>query len=164
MKNGPICCTVENVAVFILIGKTVGNETWYARSPSSVEVLKKYSFCLVSLFKELCALEDYGCWGYLIFTGSSSCIICFQVLHIFSHIHQTYIIEGVKVDEADLQIDTENLDQTRYRWVTRQQFEEAAISTAMRKVCGSWICWLHFLKTIRQKNITGIFYSFVRCL
>ncbi|XP_052777935.1 adenine DNA glycosylase-like [Mya arenaria] len=61
-------------------------------------------------------------------------IRCGEVVHIFSHIHQTYDVEGVIAGDSDIQEDTENRDQARYRWVTRQQFSEAAVSTAMRKV------------------------------
>ena len=65
-------------------------------------------------------------------------IVFLQVIHVFSHIRQTYLVGGAKVDEADLNLDTENIDQSKYRWVTKQQFAEAAISTAMRKV-SIWI-------------------------
>ncbi|WAR24128.1 MUTYH-like protein, partial [Mya arenaria] len=45
---------------------------------------------------------------------------------------ETYDVEGVIAGDSDIQEDTENRDQARYRWVTRQQFSEAAVSTAMR--------------------------------
>lgn len=54
---------------------------------------------------------------------------CLQVLHIFSHIHQTYIIDSITVEDVD-----EDHCTRPVRWVTETEFKEAAISTAMKKV------------------------------
>ena len=56
----------------------------------------------------------------------------FQVIHIFSHIHQTYQVKCLTVNQTSIKLE----HQSKCKWVTRQQFMEAAISTAMRKVCG----------------------------
>ncbi|XP_053394319.1 adenine DNA glycosylase-like isoform X2 [Mercenaria mercenaria] len=55
---------------------------------------------------------------------------CGEVVHIFSHIHQTYLIKSVTVDQSSIK----QQDQPKCKWVTRQQFMEAAVSTAMKKV------------------------------
>ncbi|XP_041359050.1 adenine DNA glycosylase-like [Gigantopelta aegis] len=54
-----------------------------------------------------------------------------QVSHIFSHIHQTYTVEAVTIAGDDID---EQLIVDGTRWVTKQQFMEAAVSTAMKKV------------------------------
>lgn len=54
----------------------------------------------------------------------------FQVVHIFSHIHQTYRVEYITVDQSNTELE----DQSKVKWVTKQQFYESAISTAMKKV------------------------------
>lgn len=51
-------------------------------------------------------------------------------MHIFSHIHQTYCVQTVTVDESNVKL----VDQSKCKWVTRQQFLEGAVSTAMKKV------------------------------
>ena len=53
-----------------------------------------------------------------------------QVTHIFSHINQTYVISGVTVPDG------ENLEINSSRptkWVTKEQFVDSAVSTAMKK-------------------------------
>ncbi len=54
-----------------------------------------------------------------------------QVVHIFSHINQTYVIFAVptaKEDEAQISSSRPT------RWVTKKQFLDSAVSTAMKKV------------------------------
>ena len=55
------------------------------------------------------------------------------MVHIFSHIHQTYAVEGLiaKTDDIDT---VDSSAQSNGRWVTKQEFLEAAVSTAMKKV------------------------------
>ncbi|XP_060594297.1 adenine DNA glycosylase-like [Ruditapes philippinarum] len=55
---------------------------------------------------------------------------CGEVVHIFSHIHQTYMVKCLTVNESNITLE----DKSKCKWVTRQQFMEAAISTAMKKV------------------------------
>lgn len=53
-----------------------------------------------------------------------------EVIHIFSHINQTYLVYflhsiSVKVEEAE---------HSTLRWVTKKQFMESAVPTAMKKI------------------------------
>ncbi|KAM3914392.1 adenine DNA glycosylase [Leptodactylus fuscus] len=55
-----------------------------------------------------------------------------EVVHIFSHINQTYLVyflhsHSMKEEEAEC---------TAQRWVTRRQFMESAVPTAMKKILG----------------------------
>ncbi|XP_046367317.2 adenine DNA glycosylase-like [Haliotis rufescens] len=54
-----------------------------------------------------------------------------EVVHIFSHIHQTYSVEAVTVLEEKVEEETESEER---RWVTKEEFLEAAVSTAMKKI------------------------------
>lgn len=58
--------------------------------------------------------------------------LCFQVEHIFSHIHQTYIVQAVIVPEEE--VDDSQVHAEYSRWVTKEEFSSAAVSTAMKKV------------------------------
>ncbi|NXS97555.1 MUTYH glycosylase, partial [Jacana jacana] len=53
-----------------------------------------------------------------------------EVVHIFSHIHQTYVVYSLHLD-GDV-----TLDPTLFpsRWVTEEEFHASAVSTAMKKV------------------------------
>ena len=53
-----------------------------------------------------------------------------QVVHIFSHIHQTYQVSMVSAAESDVTVTTERPS----RWLTQEELDTAALSTAMRKV------------------------------
>ena len=60
------------------------------------------------------------------------------MVHIFSHIHQTYVVEGVIAKTDDI-ISMDSSAQANSRWLTKQEFLEAAVSTAMKKVkYGGW--------------------------
>ena len=54
---------------------------------------------------------------------------------MFSHIHQTYVVETFQgiVDDG-CQGDEDDGVASPRRWVTKQQFLESAVSTAMKKV------------------------------
>ncbi|XP_046566760.1 adenine DNA glycosylase-like isoform X1 [Haliotis rubra] len=54
-----------------------------------------------------------------------------EVVHIFSHIHQTYSVEAVTVMEE--KVEAEMVSDEK-RWVTKEEFLEAAVSTAMKKI------------------------------
>ena len=73
------------------------------------------------------------------------CFFFMQVVHIFSHIHQTYVIEGIVANQSDI---TEE-EQSDKRWVSKEQFLEAAVSTAMKKVFYFSSCM--FLLTVLLK-------------
>ncbi|KAL7397690.1 hypothetical protein ABVT39_026473 [Epinephelus coioides] len=52
-----------------------------------------------------------------------------EVVHIFSHIHQTYVVHSVCLKEADTLTQTENA-----QWLTRSALQEAAVSTGVKKI------------------------------
>jgi adenine-specific DNA glycosylase len=52
------------------------------------------------------------------------------VVHIFSHIRQTYVVTMVTVNDKEVNIATDRPS----RWLTEHELDEAALSTAMRKV------------------------------
>lgn len=68
--------------------------------------------------------------------------LCGEVVHIFSHIHHTYDIQSLTVDEENITI----TEDCRCKWVTRQQFLESAVSTAMKKVFKAYEA------TVNQEN------------
>ncbi|XP_030311329.1 adenine DNA glycosylase isoform X1 [Calypte anna] len=53
-----------------------------------------------------------------------------EVVHIFSHIHQTYVVYSLPLD-ADITLDPAL---SPSRWVTEKEFYASAVSTAMKKV------------------------------
>lgn len=55
-----------------------------------------------------------------------------QVIHIFSHIHQTYVVYSLSLD-GDVTLDPAS---SPSRWVTEEEFLASAVSTAMKKVLG----------------------------
>nr|XP_022313294.1 adenine DNA glycosylase-like isoform X1 [Crassostrea virginica] len=55
-----------------------------------------------------------------------------SVEHIFSHIHQTYVVQAVEVSEEE--VDDSQVHTESCRWVTKEEFSSAAVSTAMKKV------------------------------
>uniref|UniRef100_A0A8C9XVH0 Adenine DNA glycosylase n=1 Tax=Sander lucioperca TaxID=283035 RepID=A0A8C9XVH0_SANLU len=52
-----------------------------------------------------------------------------EVVHIFSHIHQTYVVHSVCLKDTDAQTQTENA-----QWLTRSALQEAAVSTGVKKI------------------------------
>ncbi|NXL43774.1 MUTYH glycosylase, partial [Podilymbus podiceps] len=53
-----------------------------------------------------------------------------EVVHIFSHIHQTYVVYSLPLD-GGMALDPAS---SPSRWVTEEEFHAAAVSTAMKKV------------------------------
>ncbi|XP_068262146.1 adenine DNA glycosylase isoform X2 [Nyctibius grandis] len=53
-----------------------------------------------------------------------------EVIHIFSHIHQTYVVYSLPLD-GDVSLDP---TLSPSRWVTEEMFHTSAVSTAMKKV------------------------------
>ncbi|KAF2978026.1 hypothetical protein EK904_011540 [Melospiza melodia maxima] len=53
-----------------------------------------------------------------------------EVIHIFSHIHQTYVVYSLHLD-GDVTLDPAL---SPSRWVTEHEFHASAVSTAMKKV------------------------------
>ncbi|XP_074524023.1 adenine DNA glycosylase [Halichoeres trimaculatus] len=52
-----------------------------------------------------------------------------EVVHIFSHIHQTYVVHSVCLKDSDAQTQNENA-----QWLTRSALQEAAVSTGVKKI------------------------------
>ncbi|KAM6921607.1 adenine DNA glycosylase [Xenentodon cancila] len=52
-----------------------------------------------------------------------------EVVHIFSHIHQTYVVYSVHLKSNDTQAQTE-----KTQWLTRAALQEAAVSTGLKKI------------------------------
>ncbi|XP_034736910.1 adenine DNA glycosylase [Etheostoma cragini] len=52
-----------------------------------------------------------------------------EVVHIFSHIHQTYVVYSVCLKNTDTQTQIENA-----QWLTRSALQEAAVSTGLKKI------------------------------
>lgn len=67
----------------------------------------------------------------------AACLTCLsipsQVIHIFSHIHQTYVVYSLHLD-GDVTLDPAL---SPSRWVTEEEFHASAVSTAMKKVWGA---------------------------
>ncbi|XP_071172388.1 adenine DNA glycosylase-like isoform X2 [Mytilus edulis] len=78
------------------------------------------------LLKDSCGLH--------VDTVTSTCHVG-EVVHLFSHIHQTYIIDSITVEEDDRDTVVTDLPSTKpLRWVTEEELQESAVSTAMKKV------------------------------
>uniref|UniRef100_A0A671UR16 Adenine DNA glycosylase n=1 Tax=Sparus aurata TaxID=8175 RepID=A0A671UR16_SPAAU len=52
-----------------------------------------------------------------------------EVVHIFSHIHQTYVVHSVRLKDGDSQTQTENA-----QWLSKSALQGAAVSTGVKKV------------------------------
>lgn len=57
------------------------------------------------------------------------CVLC-QVVHIFSHIHQTYIVFSVRVSDW-----SDRKQEQKTCWLSKSALHEAAVSTGVKKVC-----------------------------
>uniref|UniRef100_A0A7N6FHI5 Adenine DNA glycosylase n=1 Tax=Anabas testudineus TaxID=64144 RepID=A0A7N6FHI5_ANATE len=82
-----------------------------------------------------------------------------EVVHIFSHIHQTYVVHSVCLKDSDTQTQTGNA-----QWLTRSALQEAAVSTGVKKVCVSSTCTqkskkikLSGAKSSRQLSLSSFF-------
>ncbi|XP_042320152.1 adenine DNA glycosylase isoform X2 [Sceloporus undulatus] len=63
-----------------------------------------------------------------------------EVLHIFSHIRQTYVIYFLNLNKDERNWDRE-VELPASRWVTKTEFESSAISTAMKKILKAYEAW-----------------------
>nr|WHS04685.1 ELOVL fatty acid elongase 8b [Eleutheronema rhadinum] len=52
-----------------------------------------------------------------------------EVVHIFSHINQTYVVHRVRLKDGDTRTQTENT-----QWLTKAALQEAAVSTGVKKI------------------------------
>ncbi|XP_034977164.1 adenine DNA glycosylase isoform X1 [Zootoca vivipara] len=77
-----------------------------------------------------------------------------EVLHIFSHIRQTYVIYSLNLDKDEGNWDVE-LEPLASRWVTKTEFHNSAISAAMKKVLKAYEKWsstISTAKTVKRKR------------
>lgn len=52
-----------------------------------------------------------------------------QVVHVFSHIHQTYVVYAARLSQSGAGAPAENT-----RWLSRSALQDAAVSTGLKKV------------------------------
>ncbi|KAM6262454.1 adenine DNA glycosylase [Porphyrio hochstetteri] len=78
--------------------------------------------------KEVLADRLQAWTGWPVVAGSLQLIG--EVVHIFSHIHQTYVVYSLPLD-GDVTLDPAL---SPSRWVTEEEFHASAVSTAMKKV------------------------------
>ncbi|XP_060085975.1 adenine DNA glycosylase-like [Ylistrum balloti] len=90
---------------------------------------------------------DKACGASLRTTGQRQHIG--EVVHIFSHIHQTYVIQAITVEEGEVTLDTE---QPPSRWVSKEEFLECAVSTGMKKVLKAFESVLSPKSSSNKKN------------
>ncbi|XP_025110074.1 adenine DNA glycosylase-like [Pomacea canaliculata] len=78
-----------------------------------------------------------------------------DVLHLFSHIHQTYCVTLVSVTEQNIKVTS----QRPWQWLTNAEVNEAAIPTAMKKVFSACMKVLEGRNDVqgkkRKRNETG---------
>ncbi|NWQ84245.1 MUTYH glycosylase, partial [Columbina picui] len=78
--------------------------------------------------REVLAHHLQACTGWPVAAGDLQFIG--EVIHIFSHIHQTYVVYSLPLD-GDVTLDPAL---SPSRWVTEKEFHTSAVSTAMKKV------------------------------
>ncbi|KAJ6659537.1 hypothetical protein lerEdw1_018772 [Lerista edwardsae] len=75
-----------------------------------------------------------------------------EVLHIFSHIRQTYLIYFLNLDDGNWDM---KVELPASRWVTKTEFQKSAISTAMKKVLKAYEKWspaVSIAKVVKRKR------------
>ncbi|XP_033736619.1 adenine DNA glycosylase-like [Pecten maximus] len=92
------------------------------------------------------AILDKACRALLQTTGKRQHIG--EVVHIFSHIHQTYVVQTIIVEGGEVTLEAE---QPPSRWVSKEEFLECAVSTGMKKVFKAFESALSS-KSSTQKN------------
>ncbi|KAK7501221.1 hypothetical protein BaRGS_00007706 [Batillaria attramentaria] len=71
-----------------------------------------------------------------------------EVVHLFSHINQTYLVTLITVTEENITI----LSERPSRWLTEEELGEAAIPTAMKKVFKLCSASLEGKKSVQNAN------------
>ncbi|XP_077986354.1 adenine DNA glycosylase-like [Glandiceps talaboti] len=61
-----------------------------------------------------------------------------EVVHIFSHIHQTYLVETFTVDSQESPIGCCHDNHPSCKWVTEEELGNSAISTSVKKIFKSY--------------------------
>nr|WAH70730.1 ELOVL fatty acid elongase 8b [Eleutheronema tetradactylum] len=90
-----------------------------------------------------------------------------EVVHIFSHIHQTYVVHSVRLKDGDTRTQTENT-----QWLTKAALQEAAVSTGVKKIVKLYdsvetqkeqtskmarVCWWFFFSKVIELSDTVYF-------
>ncbi|KAL3868490.1 hypothetical protein ACJMK2_041291 [Sinanodonta woodiana] len=129
----------ERTAVCILCRRCSDNSTKYfiVQRPKKGLLAGMWEFPSLLLESEDDSAElqeiisKYG----LTLSSSQNRIQVGEVVHIFSHIHQTYVVHAVIINDSDVEQEVvEDTTSPTTRWVTKEIFMEAAVSTAMKKV------------------------------
>lgn len=85
-----------------------------------------------AVWRKFCDVVGTGKFKYVLM---DSVISAGRVTHIFSHIRQTLAVYAVCMDAAAASPrDGVTADGARFRWLRRDELEDAAVSTQMRKV------------------------------
>lgn len=128
----------ERTAVFIVkCQKSQGDEFLLAQRQKTGLLAGMWEFpsCLLDENKSTQALKD-KMFGYGVEVPCENEISQIgEVIHIFSHIHQTYVVEAFEIKNKPSHVTS---PQTNLQWLTAEQLQSAAISTAMRKVFKSY--------------------------
>ncbi|KAH0618685.1 hypothetical protein JD844_018094 [Phrynosoma platyrhinos] len=74
-----------------------------------------------------------------------------EVLHIFSHIRQTYVVYFLNLNKDEGNWDRE-VELPASRWVTKTEFQSSAISTAMKKVLKAYETWSSKISSDKVKR------------
>ncbi|KFQ54243.1 A/G-specific adenine DNA glycosylase, partial [Nestor notabilis] len=119
-------------------GKCVACSSWGAchGTPQYLIVQRPSSGLLAGLweFPSLPLAQDLQAEHCILCYLPAALFVCLsipsQVIHIFSHIHQTYVVYSLSLD-GDVTLDPAS---SPSRWVTVEEFHASAVSTAMKKV------------------------------
>ncbi|XP_053549548.1 adenine DNA glycosylase isoform X2 [Bombina bombina] len=125
------------------------------RRPSTGLLAGMWEFPSMLLEKELAAKDGAStvCQRLQDLTGQTVQLKELQytgeVVHVFSHIHQTYLVYFLSRSQAEsICVKEEGAERPEIRWVTKKQFLDSAVPTAMKKIlklCES--------KTFRKSDI-----------
>ncbi|XP_024909230.1 adenine DNA glycosylase, partial [Cynoglossus semilaevis] len=78
-----------------------------------------------------------------------------EVVHIFSHIHQTYVVHAVQLHDTDATTQAENA-----QWISRSALQIAAVSTGVKKILKLYDSMdsqrEHTAKKDKKKNTTRV--------
>ncbi|XP_060629368.2 adenine DNA glycosylase [Anolis sagrei] len=137
---------IEHTATCVLQRRRIGGELEYliVQRPSSGLLAGLWEFPSLLLEPGQEKQLKSALAGYLqTWVGSDVAVRRLQhvgeVLHIFSHIRQTYMIYFLNLNK-EKNWDKE-VELPASRWVTKTEFQSSAISTAMKKVLKAYEAW-----------------------
>nr|XP_060629369.1 adenine DNA glycosylase isoform X2 [Anolis sagrei ordinatus] len=138
---------IEHTATCVLQRRRIGGELEYliVQRPSSGLLAGLWEFPSLLLEPGQEKQLKSALAGYLqTWVGSDVAVRRLQhvgeVLHIFSHIRQTYMIYFLNLNKEEKNWDKE-VELPASRWVTKTEFQSSAISTAMKKVLKAYEAW-----------------------